>query len=323
MQEHNRFYEGTGKTLTERRIEQPIVAPMQALYDPRGYLAEQPLVEAVNVAIELGMPLLLTGEPGTGKTQLAGSVAFELEMPLLTFHTKSTSTFQDLLYKYDALRHFKDVQLRQSRGLADYIDFGPLGKAILLACSASDELTKSTDGGEGRRSVVLIDEVDKAPRDFSNDILNELETLSFVIKETDAQYRAPEKYRPIVILTSNLEKDLPDPFRRRCVFYNIGFPSREQLENIVRRRLQLEKGFATTVLAHAIEHFLEIRDLPLEKRPSTAELIRWIDLVRRLNIDLKKPLNLNPEQQAALLCTYSLLAKGAADFDQLKRNVIK
>src|SRR5262249_41495666 len=188
---------------------------------PELYIADKGLSDAVNVALILGQPLLVTGEPGTGKTQLAASIACELELPPpLLFVAKTTSTAKDLFYRYDALTHFHDSHFRQGQlAMESYIAYEALGLAILLSLPVADGdplLPPHLRGKGPTRSVVLIDEIDKAPRDLPNDVLNEIETLSFTVRETGRSVTASSGYRPVVVITSNSEKNLPDAFLRRC-----------------------------------------------------------------------------------------------------------
>jgi len=249
---------------------------------PQDYIAEPGLVNAVNVALILGKPLLLTGEPGTGKTQLAQSLAWELGLgEPLRFETKSTSAARDLFYTFDTVGRFKATD---GRDALSFLAYNALGKAILLANdkeAVSDYLTPRTGHTGKRRSVVLIDEIDKAPRDFPNDLLNELDYLHFALPELEnAVISAHEDYRPIVVITSNSEKDLPDAFLRRCVYYNIQFPSREMLQNIVLRRLGEFAGASSALLSTALDLFYELRKAPLRKTPATAELLDWLLALR-------------------------------------------
>ena len=328
-----RIYEGAGRTLKDRGKSLPDFNPDLRQHRPGEYVPNDKLLDAVNVALTLGMPLLLTGEPGTGKTDLAHSVAWELGLgEPEVFHTKSTSTYTDLFYQYDALRHFRDAQMGTvSRNAAstepaikteNYLSFGSLGRAILLAMSRSDPNTPThLRNVPQRRSVVLIDELDKAPRDFPNDILNEIDRMSFQVNELPPERRtfiAEPKYRPIVILTSNLEKDLPDAFRRRCVFYHINFDDLD-LVAIARRRLSAADGFNDDMLRNAIQHFKSLRVVPgLDKLPATAELLDWLRLLQRLNLDLSDPTKLGVEERLALAASYSVLAKSDDDIQKLR-----
>ncbi|TAE49491.1 MAG: MoxR family ATPase [Bacteroidetes bacterium] len=271
-----------------------------------GYVASPALRDAVNVALALGQPLLLTGEPGTGKTQLAFSIAHELHLgePLI-YNTKTTSTARDLFYRYDSLAHFHAANTggNSKADIRDYIAFEALGKAIMLS--------------KEQRVVVLIDEIDKAPRDLPNDILNELENMAFSVRETGEHYKADTGRRPILILTSNSEKNLPDAFLRRVVYYHIPFPDAQTLAQIVSKRLDLSEEFRKRMLDTAIQHFLEIRkNKGLRKPPATAELLSWIHILNREGIDLSSDVE---EQVKKLAMSYSILAKSKEDLDKLQR----
>ena len=219
---------------------------------PEAYLPDAGLVKAVNVALLLGQPLLLTGEPGTGKTQLAYSLAYQLGLgEPLKFETKSTSTARDLFYLYDALRRFHDAQAAQlgekgtQKDSVDYLTYNALGKAIILTNppeTMQNYLPIDFSYTETRRSVVLIDEIDKAPRDFPNDILNEVENQYFHIPELgNVKIEATENMSPILVLSSNSEKPLPDAFLRRCIYYNIPFPDETRLTKIIEARSSSRK----------------------------------------------------------------------------------
>lgn len=316
------FYAGTGQTITQRGGELPRPERAAENNDPAQYIAAPSLRDAVNVALMLGQPLLVTGEPGTGKTQLAWSIAYELNLhgPLV-FHTKTTSTAKDLFYRYDALRHFHDANIRSDQTEIDaekYITYEALGLAILMSHAASPSQPApmyDLPYGCPVRSVVLIDEVDKAPRDFPNDILYEIEDMSFTVSETGRTFKIDDRYIPFVLFTSNSEKNLPDAFLRRCVFYDIPFPNKEQLTIIVERRLGVSEKFKSEMLENAIDHFQEIRDLTLRKKPATAELIAWVKVLDRMQIDVRR---LRPGQAEALALTYSVIAKNKDDLDTIK-----
>ena len=300
-------YKGDGSTIQERNISLPSYEKLTRMDAPKGYVAAPPLRDAVNVAIALGQPLLLTGEPGTGKTRLAYSIAYELNMgDPLVFHTKTTSSARDLFYRYDSLGHFHDAQLKDKNeiNIKDYITYEAMGKAII----------KSKES----RSIVLIDEIDKAPRDLPNDILNELENMEFTVKETGEKFEANKPNRPILILTSNSEKNLPDAFLRRVVYYHIPFPDKETLEQIIRNRLNLSDTFRDRMLSDAISHFIDIRKTKgLRKPPATAELLSWIHILDRHNIDI----NTDVEGEIKKLAmSYSILAKNKEDLEKLKRD---
>jgi MoxR-like ATPase len=296
------------------------------LQRPEEYIAEPGLVDAVNVALLLGQPLLLTGDPGTGKTQLAASLAWELELGTpLRFETKSTSVARDLFYLYDALGRFQAAQT--PGGAADprcYLTYSALGEAILRTndlAAVADLLPPAFAPGGRRRSVVLLDEVDKAPRDFPNDLLNEIENLRFRIPELgNALVTADPTLQPIVIVTSNSEKDLPDAFLRRCVYYNIPFPDRLDLIRIVTSRLGQHAGGSNQFLDDALELFFELRkpSSGLRKRPATAELLGWLLVLRDLLPGCENPLR---ERPPLALQTLSGLVKAAEDQEKGTRVV--
>lgn len=279
------------------------------------YVADESLANAVNIAVLLGQPLLITGEPGTGKTRLAYSVADQLGLGKpLRFNTKSSSTSQELFYRYDALRHYRSSQTGANEKAASFLRAEPLGAAILRTLPSDrgsrDALLAGQEGSG--RSVVLIDEIDKAPRDFPNDILSEIEMLQFRVPELDGVefgFGGDPQHRPIVILTSNSEKHLPDAFLRRCVFAHIEFPDEATLERIV---VQHQPGLAASPLVReALGLFSHIRlagSRRLAKLPATAELIQWVKtLAATLN---GHPMKSQPEQVAGSL---HVLLKSATD----------
>jgi MoxR-like ATPase len=261
------------------------------------YLPDPGLVDAVNVALILRRPLLLTGEPGTGKTSFAAYVASKLKLGReLRFQTKSTSIARDLFYYYDSLGHFHATQIKKEGipvDAAEYIKFHALGEAIIRAMDPAKvseilpnvkEMLPDVELGTPRQSVVLIDEVDKAPRDFPNDILHEIQDNCFDIPEMGGKkFDAPDDpdLQPILIITSNSEKNLPDAFLRRCVYYNIPFPTEERLQEIVEAHHAKFVARNNPQLAAAIELFYRFRDpvAPIRKRPSTAELLGWLQAI--------------------------------------------
>lgn len=292
--------------------------------DPAGYLSDQGLVDAVNVALMLGQPLLLTGEPGTGKTQLAFRIAWELGFPdPLVFETKSTTVAKDLFYTYDSLGRFHAAHTPQaSQDNRDYISFNALGLAILYANEPESVRALLPNGFKHpgkRRSVVLIDEVDKAPRDFPNDVLNEVEHVYFRIPELqNAKVAADPALRPILIITSNSEKNLPDPFLRRCIYYNIPFPKAAQLARIITSRLSAFRDPASPLLTDAIRFFEGLRQRNLRKQPSTAELINWLNVLARTGAASDKKLR---DSEPQLRASLSTLVKALEDLEAGQRFV--
>lgn len=307
---------------------------------PKGYRPGKGLVDAVNVALLLGQPLLLTGEAGTGKTELANSlnwqVGFKNEFPF-TFETKSTTIARDLFYSYDTIGRFHAAQTKQgSTENRDYINYNALGLAILFANPKSSvidflpgksEYHLIPDNEWQRRSVVLIDEIDKAPRDFPNDILNEIDRMFFRVAElgNTVFQVTEERFRPVVILTSNSEKNLPDAFLRRCIYYNIEFPAKEELKKIIDERLgditvprDKTKSRWYDVL---IDLFEQLRASgQLVKKPATAELIGWLTAVEQLLKHYKVPdnkleshLKTQIGQDTIITPTLSVLLKNADD----------
>ena len=320
-----RLYAGNGSTIVQRGLHVPPFERIEGLYDPAFYKAEKGLTDAVNVALTLGQPLLVTGEPGTGKTQLAASIAYELDFAApLEFHTKTTSTAKDLFYRYDALAHFHDAQFRKEGvPVGAYITYEALGLAILLAMDAKDadpHLQSDLRGKGPMRSVVLVDEIDKAPRDLPNDVLNEVEHLCFTVRETGQTFSAQQQYRPVLVFTSNSEKNLPDAFLRRCVFYHISFPDRARLREIVHDRLKISTAFTPEMLDNAIAHFEEIRGLAMKKKPATAEFLAWVRVLERMHLDAGK---IKPGEEETLAFTYSILAKNKEDREILHKTFIE
>ncbi len=231
------------------------------------YVATEDLMVAVNAAITLERPLLVKGEPGTGKTVLAVEIARALNRPLIPWHIKSTTKAQQGLYEYDAVSRLRDSQLGEERvhDIANYIVRGKLWEAFEAPAAP----------------VLLIDEIDKADIEFPNDLLLELDRMEFHVYETRQTIKA--RQRPIIIITSNNEKELPDAFLRRCFFHYIRFPDKETMERIVEVHYP---GLKPALLREAMALFYELRDVPgLKKKPSTSELLDWIKLLMVEDID--------------------------------------
>lgn len=275
------------------------------------YIADDGLVNAVNVALILGQPLLLTGEPGTGKTQLAYSVGRELGLNVLKFETKSTSVARDIFYTYDTLRRFHDAHLQRKKESIEYVAYNALGIAILNTRKRSeyDEwIPPSFEHTGPHRSIVLIDEIDKAPRDFPNDLLNEIEGMYFKIPElgmVNERITAKDELRPTIFITSNSEKSLPDAFLRRCIYYDIPFPDRERLAEIVLSHLQTRLAARPAWLSDALDLFDRLRkpaSAP-DKKPGTAELLNWITYLRRRGLREDERLRQNDELVQSSLST--------------------
>ena len=251
------------------------------------YVAPPELAIAVNAAVTLERPLLVKGEPGTGKTELARQVAESLGLPIIEWHVKSTTKAQQGLYEYDAVSRLRDSQLGDARvhDVSNYIRKGKLWQAF----EAPEKV------------VLLIDEIDKADIEFPNDLLQELDRMEFHVYETGETIRA--LHRPVVIITSNNEKELPDAFLRRCFFHYIQFPGAETLKQIVEVHYP---GLKPALLSEALEQFFDLRQAPgLKKKPSTSELLDWLKLILAEDLspeELKRaPGDMLPKLHGALL----------------------
>ena len=251
------------------------------------YIAADDLAVAVNAAVTLERPLLVKGEPGTGKTELARQVASSLEMEIIEWNIKSTTRAQQGLYEYDAVSRLRDSQLGDARvhSVENYIKKGKLWRAF------------DTE----QKVVLLIDEIDKADIEFPNDLLQELDRMAFHVYETGATVEA--KHRPVVIITSNNEKELPDAFLRRCFFHYISFPDPETLRKIIEVH---HPSLKSQLLETALTQFFEIREISgLKKKPSTSEVLDWLKLILAEDLtaeDLKRDgVNALPQLHGALL----------------------
>jgi MoxR-like ATPase len=265
------------------------------------YVTTPDLKLAVNAAIRLQRPLLIKGEPGTGKTMLAEEVAAALGMPLMQWHIKSTTKAQQGLYEYDAVSRLRDSQLGDDKvkDIGNYIVKGTLWQAF-----EADEPT-----------VVLIDEIDKADIEFPNDLLRELDRMEFYVYETRQLVKA--KHRPIVFITSNNEKELPDAFLRRCFFHYIKFPDRDTMQKIVDVHFP---GIKQALLKEALEVFFGLREVPgLKKKPSTSELIDWLKLLVAEEIPIEALRS--PDQKASIPPLHGALLKNEQDMHLFERLV--
>jgi MoxR-like ATPase len=275
--------------------------PERVIVEREPYVPSEALVEAVNMAAALGRPLLLQGEPGCGKTRLAHAVAFVLGLPLEEAYVKSTSRAQDLLYTFDAVRQLYDVQIDKKRKAPEtYVRYGPLGRAIVRATN-------------GRRSVVLLDEIDKADIDFPNDLLWELDRLELRVAEVPSRRFSIEDpaLRPIVVVTHNEEKPLPTAFLRRCVFFHIELPADPAFLGELLTAHGRKGGSA--VSKRAIEILLHLRKLDLTKRPGLSELLDWVGYLEAVK---------TPEHKLGELPHLALLLKQHGDQQRARKEPV-
>ena len=265
----------------------------------KSYIATDDLSLSVNAAIALERPLLIKGEPGTGKTMLALEVAKSLDLPLIEWHIKSTTKAQQGLYEYDAVTRLRDSQLGDERvkDISNYIQKGKLWEAFTSE----------------KQAVLLIDEIDKADIEFPNDLLQEIDRMEFYVYETKETIKATT--RPIVIISSNNEKELPDAFLRRCFFHYISFPDRETMKEIIKVHHPKVKE---KLVKEALDIFFDVRKVPgLKKKPSTSELVDWLKLL--MAADLPDEILKNRDPSKAIPPLYGALVKNEQDVQLLER----
>ncbi|MES2662844.1 MAG: MoxR family ATPase [Pseudomonadota bacterium] len=271
----------------------------QSFQGTEQYIATEDLKLAVNAALVLEKPLLIKGEPGTGKTLLAEQIALALNAPLISWHVKSTTKAQQGLYEYDAVSRLRDSQLASDnvKNIANYIIKGPMWKAF----------------ESEQRAVLLIDEIDKADVEFPNDLLLELDRMEFYVYET--QQKIVARHRPIIIITSNNEKELPDAFLRRCLFHYIQFPDKSTLEKIIQVHFE---SIDQELVRDALEIFFDIRSVPgIKKKPSTSELIDWLKLLLSDRVPISSLKHLDSSK--AIPPLYGALIKNEQDMHLLEK----
>lgn len=300
------------------------------------YKPSRELLAAINTALFLQRPLLLCGDPGTGKTECAGFVARRLNLlypfifkyaNVLRFNTKSASQSNDLFYSYDAVAHFGD---KTNAPKESFISFNSLGVALLASNDGNQQFrkfvnydTEVLNKNPSFGSVVLIDEIDKAPRDFPNDLLAELENppFKFNIKELNSlEIKQNDQFPVFIIITSNSEKGLPDAFLRRCVFHNINFPNTQELLQIVKSNLRTDNPYFEQVIVN----FSELREKNLIKKPSTSELIDWIACLQQKNLLSNKLANwkyADDDYKARIIETLGIITKSKTDFETVSREI--
>lgn len=318
-------FKGRGDIAGYQPTEDELKTPLR---NPNGYRAGEDLARAVNVALALDMPLLVTGEPGTGKTQLAYRMAAELGLgAVLRFDTKSSSQASELFYQFDSIRQFAQSQLNaaaqkplpESR---EFLRIQALGGAILRTLDPVEVARRIGPlPGHDRpiRTLVLIDEVDKAPRDFPNDLLNQIENLEFTVHELGERFKADRAHAPVIVITSNSEKQLPEPFLRRCVYHHIEFPrDKVELEEILGARLS-RMELEGVAFEELIKWFFKLRDDPgLTKKPSTSELLDWMRVLAQAGLDRSRSIN---DQRPVLRACIGSLLKTREDVERITARI--
>jgi MoxR-like ATPase len=289
----------------------------EQLPNPMNFIPDDNLKDIVNLALSLKKPLLITGEPGVGKSMIAHRIAFDLHSRPLIFYFKSSSKVQDIFYSFDVVGNFfsKEPIPPESQ-----IQLGAMGLAILLTLDKETAMPFFAEYWQGigsKQSVVLLEGVDKAPRDILVDVFNEIQTMEFSIKEINKRFKADQRFKPIIIFTADNENELPREFLRGCIFYRILFPTKDRLTEITKAHFQGYEGFDDQLVIEAIDHFLYIRNLDLKRKPSMGEYLTWIKCLIGNGLNRFGFKQLTYEQSEKLRASYSVLAKNREDINTL------